>query len=200
LPARCSARIEQARERDEQAIPGADLRRRRQRLPQEHAVGERGAQADAVEVVKALERQPRRRERAQAGLVVAPEVADGAVEGAVERLMRRRQHDEPAARAQVSGGARELGAVVLDVLEDVEVEDRVEAPLGRHVGQGAAGVLAARSQGVRRRARLRAQLRIGLEAGPAPVRQRREQHGVRTDPRPDLQDLAAQPGRIDFDQ
>ena len=53
-------------------------------------------------------------------------VADRLVERREEPLMGRREGDDVPAGPEVPGGPGDLGGVVLDVLEHVHVEDRVE--------------------------------------------------------------------------
>ena len=85
-------------------------------------------------------------------LRVATMVPDGAIERAVEPLVRGRENDELAAGAQVRRRARGLAAVVVDVLEHVDVEDRVEQPVGGHLGQRRRARLDARELAARDRA------------------------------------------------
>ena len=68
---------------------------------------------------------------------IAAVVADGPIERGEEPLVGRREHDEVPAGAEAVGGAGQLGAVVLDVLEDVHIEDRVERRLVAEVVEGA---------------------------------------------------------------
>ena len=64
-------------------------------------------------------------------LVVAPIVADGAVDAAVEPHVRRHDQDQLAARLQHVAGVAQRRHVILDVLEDVEGEDRVDVVAGK---------------------------------------------------------------------
>jgi len=70
---------------------------------------------------------PRRTERREGGDRVAAEVTDRFIEWAKQELMRGREYNEHAARSKKARGARELAAVVSDVLKNIEVENCVEA-------------------------------------------------------------------------
>ena len=58
-------------------------------------------------------------------------MADRPVERREEPLVRRREGDDMPPRPEPGGGAGDLGRVVLDVLQDVDIEQRVELGLGR---------------------------------------------------------------------
>src|SRR5437762_3353135 len=57
-------------------------------------------------------------------------MSDGGVERRKQPLMGRRQNHDPASRPQVSGGSLELGAIALNVLQDVDINDGVELVRG----------------------------------------------------------------------
>src|SRR5258708_7506295 len=94
--------IQQARDRNQQAVPSKDLPFRWRGLPMQQATGGGGQQADRIQINQfhGSKRGPRRRLRKRRARV-SPEVADGFVEWCVERGMRRREHDHVASRVQM---------------------------------------------------------------------------------------------------
>ena len=98
------------------------------------------------------------------------------------------------AGAEVPGGPGDLGAVVLDVLEHVHVEDRVEGlrrvdPLERADPDLAAARERAGADLVEEPAGER---RVGLQADPSPLGPPAEDAGRPAEPGADLQDVLAQ--------
>ena len=94
--------------------------------PVDHVVRQ---DAEQVEVAGAGDDQARvLGEPAQLVRRVAPVVPRLVVQVAVERLQARAEHQQRPARPEHLGGEAQLARVVLDVLEHVEVEHRVEVP------------------------------------------------------------------------
>jgi hypothetical protein len=56
-------------------------------------------------------------------------VADSRVERTEKALMGRRKNNEVTARAKVRGRGIELGSVMLDMFQNIDVKDGVEEPL-----------------------------------------------------------------------
>ena len=93
------------------------------------------------------------------------------------------------ARIEEQRRLRELIAIVLDMLEHVDIEHRVESLGARDGGQRADPALAAGRQlaGARCALDLRDEHGVGLEAQPAPLRSGAEHLGRAADARADLE-------------
>ena len=129
LPRRVAEhRVDDPRDRDHEPVPEGDLRGVGIDVPEQQAIAERGEQPDRVEVAQPDQLQVGGGQRAEGLLGVASIVADRPVERREEPLVGRREGDDVPARPEPLGGAGDLGRVVLDVLQDVHVEQRVESP------------------------------------------------------------------------
>jgi len=118
-------------------------------------------------------------------------VPDAPIEIAVEPGQGGHEHQQVAARAQRREGARELAAVVLDVLEHVDVGhgiERLGRRLGAEEGVDRAGALLARQA----RGKLREHVRRGLVGREVLDRVPQQQGGDAADPGPDLGHAPAQ--------
>ena len=125
---------------------------------------------------------------------VAAEVADCPVERREQPLVGRREGDDVPAGAEVPGGPGDLGGVVLDVLEHVHVEDRVEGlrlvePLERADPDLATARERAGADLVHEPA---GEGRVGLQADPSTLDPPAEDAGRPAQPGADLQDVHAQ--------
>ena len=58
--------------------------------------------------------------------IIAPMMSDRPVEIRIELLMGRSQHEQVASRFEQPGGTLQLPSIVDDVLQNVNVDDRVE--------------------------------------------------------------------------
>lgn len=97
-----------------------------------------------------------------------------------------------AAGSHVRGGPDQFRAIVLDVLEDIDVENRLESPGHRHPLEGPDNDLAT-SRYLALAARLfepASEVRVRLEADPSPRRIAAEGPSRRPEARADLQDVA----------
>src|SRR6185503_7884668 len=114
-------RINHARHRDEHSIPEHDLAGGGHGCSKQQTVGQRCGHADRIEVEGLDKLKHGRGNGQERRLAVAAEVADGFVELAVEALVGWCQDDDVTALAQAGRASLELGDVVLDVFEHVDV-------------------------------------------------------------------------------
>jgi hypothetical protein len=112
-------------------------------------------------------------------------VSDGFVERREKKLMRRREDDKMAAGFKVACGGRDLAGVVLDMLEHVNVNDRVEILIRWQLGYRLADNFAAGGQLAVRDppADKPGHFGIGLEAYPPFFASRAQRFGRSSDTR-----------------
>lgn len=117
-------------------------------------------------------------------------MTDGLVERAEQKLMRRSEHDQAPSGAKTCRHPPQLGAIVGDVFEDVDVERAVEPiPVG-NVGCRTAHN-AKRETGVGETPRkTSSELDVRLQARPV-ARTVGERHRIRSDTRTNLQNTPA---------
>ena len=107
-------------------------------------------QADAVEIKGPDERHFGRRGIEEHSTRVAPDMADGAIERAEQPVVRRREDDQVSAGAQAARALSKLAAVVFDVFEHIDIQDRVETEFGGHRRDGPFANMGGDGKGVRR--------------------------------------------------
>ncbi len=118
---------------DEQSIPHLFISLRRLSLFQEQAIAKRRKDTYSVKIAKLQGVKSPWREATRLVARVASEVPVLGVEWREQPGVRRREHDEMASGGQPTIGLAKLAGIVLNVLENVNVEDGVEALGGRDV-------------------------------------------------------------------
>jgi hypothetical protein len=165
--------------------------------PQEDPVAEREEEAHGVQVDEPPRGEVPGDAFREAPPRVPPVVADCFVERGVEPGMGGSHDDEMAAGLEAAGGPGELGEVVGDVLQDVDVEDAVEERPGREGREISPGCLASNGKPARanRGLDLAGQHGVGLEADPGTLAPVAERPCRRPKTRANLQHVALEESR-----
>lgn len=119
---------------------------------------------------------------------------DRCVEGRVKRLMRGRQHNQISARREMPRYPLDLGTIIFDMLEHVDIEHAIEALVGtKHRGRATAWLTHRRqSSGLRFRRKAGGHCGIWLNRHPAFDRSTAKIAGDRANAGADLQNVPAQ--------
>ncbi len=125
--------IKNFREWDKVLMPKLNLSFRGHGGSQQDAICRRRQEAETVQIERALDPEGLRRQFRQTGKGVAAMMSDGGIERAEQPLMRRRQHDHSAAGSQAAGGNGQLGAIVFDMFQHVDIKDGVETIAGGEI-------------------------------------------------------------------
>src|SRR5215472_16042343 len=118
-------------------------------------------------------------------------MADGCIEWSEEPRVGGRQDNGTAAGPKMRGGQFQFSAIILDVLQNIDVNDRVEPPVAVDRPQGPADRFVVPA---RRRSEFHAELvqktRVRLETHPSTGATRTHELRVRSGARTHFQDVA----------